>query len=112
MGALGQAMAASARVRGVELRLGCRVSSIDSVDGRAAGVTLASGEQLRAALVVSSADPVTTFKGLVGFRHMETGMARRVSQVRCEASPPGCTWRWTACRALPASTARGWASAW
>ena len=84
MGALGQAMAASARVRGVELRLGCRVSSIDSVDGRAAGVTLASGEQLRAALVVSSADPVTTFKGLVGFRHMETGMARRVSQVRCE----------------------------
>jgi phytoene dehydrogenase-like protein len=83
MGALGEALAASARARGVEIRLGSRVTSIDMFNGRAVGVTLASGEQLRAALVVSNADPVTTFENLVGFRNMETGMARRVSQVRC-----------------------------
>ena len=83
MGALGEAMAASARARGAELRMGSRVSSIDMFNGRAGGVTLASGEQLRAQVVVSSADPVTTFEKLVGFRNMETGMARRVSQVRC-----------------------------
>ena len=82
MGALGEAMAASARARGVSLRLGSRVNSIDMFNGRAVGVTLASGEQLRAPVVVSNADPVTTLEKLVGFRNMETGMARRVSQVR------------------------------
>lgn len=83
MGALGQALAASAAARGVELRTGCRVTSVDLFNGRAGGVTLASGEQLRASLVVSGADPVTTFEQLVGYRNMETGMARRASQVRC-----------------------------
>ena len=83
MGALGDAMAASARSRGVELRLGARVSTIDMINGRAAGVTLEAGEQFRAPVVVSNADPVTTFEKLVGFRNMETGMARRVSQLRC-----------------------------
>jgi phytoene dehydrogenase-like protein len=67
----------------VELRTGARVRSIDMFNGRAVGVTLASGEQLRAGVVVSNADPVTTFEKLVGFRNMETGMARRVSQLRC-----------------------------
>lgn len=84
MGALGEAMAASARARGVELRLGSRVRSIDMFNGQVTGVTLASGGQLRAPVVVSNADPVTTFEKLVGFRNMETGMARRVSQIRCD----------------------------
>ena len=44
--------------------------------------SLASGERLGAQVVVSAADPVTTFSRLVGYRNMETGMARRVSQVR------------------------------
>ena len=83
MGALAQALAASARARGVELRLGARVTSIDMFNGRAGGVSLASGEQFRAAVVVSGADPVTTYGTLVGLRNMETGMARRVSQIRC-----------------------------
>ncbi len=86
MGALGEALAASARARGVTLRLGSRVASIDMFNGRAGGVTLASGEQLRAAVVVSNADPVTTFEQLVGYRNMETGMARRVSHVRCSGA--------------------------
>jgi len=32
--------------------------------------------------VMSSADPVTTFKSLLGYRHIETGMARRVEHYR------------------------------
>jgi len=86
MGALGDALAASARSRGVEIRLGAPVAGIDMRDGRAVGVTLESGEQLGAQVVVSAADPVTTFSRLVGYRNMETGMARRVSQVRCEGN--------------------------
>lgn len=82
VGALGQALAASAAAAGVTVRLGTRVSSIDTEGGRAVGVTLEGGEQLKAPLVVSSADPVTTFENLVGYRNIETGMARRVSQIR------------------------------
>ena len=83
MGSVGEALAASARSRGVEILLGSPVAGIDMCNGRAVGVTLASGEQLGAQVVVSAADPVTTFSRLVGYRNMETGMARRVSQVRC-----------------------------
>lgn len=86
MGALGEAMAASARARGVEVRLGTRVASIDMSGGRAGGVTLASGEQLAASIVVSNADPISTLENLVGYRNMETGMARRVSQIRCRGA--------------------------
>jgi phytoene dehydrogenase-like protein len=82
MGVLGQAMAASARAAGADVRTGARVERIDIDAGRAVGVTLAGGEQLRAANVVSNADPVTTFERLVGFRNLETGMVRRVSQIR------------------------------
>jgi phytoene dehydrogenase-like protein len=86
MGSVGEALAASARARGVEILLGTKVAGIDTSHGRAVGVTLASGEQLQAQVVVSSADPATTFARLVGFRNMETGMARRVSQVRSAGS--------------------------
>jgi phytoene dehydrogenase-like protein len=86
MGALGAAMANAARSMGVEIRLGARVSGIDMYNGRAGGVTLVSGEQLKAALVVSNADPVTTLATLVGYRNMETGMARRISQIRCRGT--------------------------
>jgi phytoene dehydrogenase-like protein len=82
MGALGEAMAASARAAGAQIRTGTRVESIDLVAGRAVGVTLGGGEQLRAPIVVSNADPVTTFERLVGFRNLETGTVRRVSQIR------------------------------
>ena len=85
MGALGEAMAASARAAGAEIRTGARVASIDQEAGRVSGVTLVDGEQLRAQVVVSNADPVSTFEKLVGYRNIETGVARRVSQVRCKS---------------------------
>ena len=53
--------------------------------GRAVGVTLVGGERLRAGTVVSNVDPVTTFEGLVGYRNVETGTARRVAQIRCKS---------------------------
>ncbi len=82
MGSLGAAMAASARAAGVAIRTGARVARIDTHAGRATGVTLEDGEQLRAGVVVSNADPVTTFERLVGYDQVETGVARRVSQIR------------------------------
>jgi 3-phenylpropionate/trans-cinnamate dioxygenase ferredoxin reductase subunit len=40
------------RSRGVEIRLGCRLASIDGDDSRATGITLASGERIAADLVL------------------------------------------------------------
>ena len=82
MGALGAAMADATRAAGVEIRTGCPVEKINLVDGRAVGVTLRDGEVIDAPLVVSNADPVTTFEKLVGYRNVETGLVRRVSQIR------------------------------
>ncbi len=40
------------RARGVDIRLGCRLASIDGDDSRATGITLASGEHIAADLVL------------------------------------------------------------
>ncbi len=82
MGALGAAVADAAIALGVEIRTSCAVEKINLRDGRATGVTLVGGESIEAPLVVSSADPVTTFEKLVGYRNVETGLVRRVSQIR------------------------------
>jgi phytoene dehydrogenase-like protein len=65
MGALADALTASARAMGAELRLDSDVVSIDSEGGAARGVTLASGEHLEAEIVLSDVDPRTTLLELV-----------------------------------------------
>jgi phytoene dehydrogenase-like protein len=45
-------------------------------------VVLASGEEILAGNVISSADPKTTFLGLLGSEHLDAGFVRRVAQVR------------------------------
>ena len=82
MGSVTDALAAVARSHGVELRTGCEVSEIRVEDGKAVGVTLASGEALDAPIVVSGADPRRTFLDLLGARHLEAGFAARVSHFR------------------------------
>ncbi|HXN79643.1 MAG TPA: NAD(P)/FAD-dependent oxidoreductase, partial [Steroidobacteraceae bacterium] len=47
-----------------------------------AGVLLASGEEITATTVVSSADPKVTFLKLLGSEHLDAGFVRRVAQVR------------------------------
>jgi phytoene dehydrogenase-like protein len=59
-GALARALEASARASGVEVRTGADVVEIRSRDGRVEGVTLAGGEEIDAAVVVSAADPKRT----------------------------------------------------
>ncbi len=64
---------------GVEIRGGARVERIVVRDGRVAGVVLASGEEIAAALVVSGADPRRTLLELVepGWLDPETMRAVR-----------------------------------
>jgi len=66
MGAITQALASAARERGVAVRTGAPVKSIELDDaGRIAGVRLRSGEVVPADLVVSNATPRRTFLELL-----------------------------------------------
>jgi phytoene dehydrogenase-like protein len=65
IGALTAALAASARSFGAEIRTDARVAEISVSDGAVTGIGLASGEEIGAPLVISNADPRTTFLELV-----------------------------------------------
>jgi phytoene dehydrogenase-like protein len=65
MGAVSEALASAARGHGAEIRVNAPVERIVVRDGRATGVVLASGDELRARSVVSSAHPQVTFSQLV-----------------------------------------------
>jgi len=61
MGAISEAMAASARSRGAVIRTNATVEKILVRHGRAHGVVLQSGEQIEASIVASNLDPRRTF---------------------------------------------------
>ena len=82
LGALSNALAAAARAAGVTIRTAAAVRRIRIERDRAVGVILESGESLSAGLVVSNADPKTTFLGLLGAEHLDTGFVRRVAHLR------------------------------
>lgn len=91
MGAVGEALAAAAKANGVELRTNARVGRIILDLDRVTGVALVDAdgneeEIIEAATVVSNADPKTTFEKLIGFKNIETGVARRVSNIRMKGN--------------------------
>jgi glycine/D-amino acid oxidase-like deaminating enzyme len=55
-----------AAAAGVQVRTNTRVASIDTCGGRVSGVTLTSGEQLQADVVVSNADVPSTYALMAG----------------------------------------------
>jgi phytoene dehydrogenase-like protein len=82
MGAIAEALAGSARAAGAKIRTGARVRSIDVAGGRVRGVTLASGEELRAPTVVSGAHPQATVLELVGAEHFPDDVAADMRRYR------------------------------
>ena len=82
MGKVTAALAAAARGAGAEIRTGAMVQRILVERDRAAGVVLASGEEVRARGVVSNADPKRTFLELLGAEHLDAGFVRRVDNIR------------------------------
>src|SRR6202789_835744 len=66
MGAISEAIAASARASGAQIRTEAEVASIDIEGERVVGVTLASGEVLRAPIVASGAHPKNTILDMAG----------------------------------------------
>jgi phytoene dehydrogenase-like protein len=82
MAELGSAMARAVEAQGVTLRCDARVTRILVEDERAVGVTLAGGEEIRAARVVSCIAPKTTLLDLVGPRHLDAGLYTRARHLK------------------------------
>jgi phytoene dehydrogenase-like protein len=82
MGGVSEAIASAARAAGAEIEVNADVTAIDVTGGRACGVTLADGRQLRAKAVVSAVHPVTTFLTLVGEQHLPAELAEGIRNFR------------------------------
>ncbi len=82
LGAVSDALARAATAAGAVIRTGSPVARILVRGDHAAGVVLASGEEIASRTVLSSADPKATFLRLLGAEHLDAGFVRRVSQVR------------------------------
>jgi phytoene dehydrogenase-like protein len=77
------ALASAARAAGAEVRMGAGVERVLVEAGRATGVVLADGEEIRASRVVSNADPRTTMLDLVGPALLDPDVVRSFAHVRC-----------------------------
>src|SRR3954453_1514467 len=64
-GGFTQVLARAASAFGAEIRVGASVTAVVTENGRAVGVALEDGTELRAPVVVSALDPQRTFLDLV-----------------------------------------------
>ena len=69
-GAISNAIADAAREAGVEIRTEASIASIMLKNGRATGVVLENGDEIRANIVSSSVDPRLTFMKMIGEQHL------------------------------------------
>ena len=82
MGAITEAIAASARDFDAEILVDAPVERVLVKQGRATGVMLESGDAIRAEVVLSNADPKRTFLGLVGTEHLAADFVRDIAAIR------------------------------
>jgi phytoene dehydrogenase-like protein len=86
MGAVSEAIAASARAKGVEIRVSAPVAKVLVRDGRARGVVLESGEEIAAATVASNLDPKLTFLRLLDPKDLDAEFVRAIRNFRIEGT--------------------------
>ena len=82
MGSVSGALASAAQQHGVNIRTSAAVRKVLLQGDRVCGVELQDGERIDAGMVVSSADPKTTFLKLVGARNLEAGFVRKIHNYR------------------------------
>ncbi len=88
MGAITEAMAASCRDSGVDIRTGHGVKQINLVNGQACGVTLDDDSVIEASIVVSNADPKRTYLSLLSPGDLDDGFLHKVEGIKM-AGPCG-----------------------
>jgi len=82
MGAISEAIAASARSAGAVIRTNAEVASIDIAGERVIGVTLTDGERLQAPVVASGAHPKTTMLDLAGPENLPEAVTAEIRRYR------------------------------
>jgi phytoene dehydrogenase-like protein len=82
MGAVSTAIRRSAEAFGAEIRTSAPVASVLVRDGRVEGAALASGEELRAPVVVTSLHPKRAFLEHVGAAHLPDDFVRDIERWR------------------------------
>jgi phytoene dehydrogenase-like protein len=85
-GAISNAIAGAARELGVEIRTEAPVAKILMNDGRAKGVVLDNGDEIRCDVVSSSLDPRLTFIKLVGKEHLPADFVEDVNRYKFRGS--------------------------
>lgn len=83
MGRLTEAMAEAAREAGCEIRCDVEVERVLTFGGRARGVRLSSGEEIRSTRVLSNADPKRTFLTLCERVDLPGDFVDRIEAYRC-----------------------------
>jgi len=85
MGAITQAMAKSARARGVEIRTEAEVTGALMNNGRIEGVRLGNGEEIRARSVIANCHPQILFGQIIDLADLPRDFSRRISGYRSES---------------------------
>ncbi|MEA9586499.1 NAD(P)/FAD-dependent oxidoreductase [Xanthomonas sp. WHRI 10064A] len=83
MGAITQAMAASAREYGAQIRTGCAVDQVLVEQGHAVGVMTVDGETLRARAVVANVNPKLLYQRLMRAEDVPEATRERIVHYRC-----------------------------
>ncbi len=86
MGRISFAMAASAEAHGVLIRTNAPVAKILIHNGRAEGVRLENGEELRAHAILSNADPKRTFLQLCADAELDKDFLKRISRFKTDSA--------------------------
>ncbi|MBO0790795.1 MAG: NAD(P)/FAD-dependent oxidoreductase, partial [Ktedonobacteraceae bacterium] len=86
MGRISFALAASAEAHGAIIRTESPVAKILAHNGRAEGVRLENGEELRARAVLSNADPKRTFLNLCAEADLDKDFLKRIAQFKTDSA--------------------------
>ncbi|HEX4425045.1 MAG TPA: NAD(P)/FAD-dependent oxidoreductase [Terriglobales bacterium] len=84
MGAISEALAAEGRKLGVEIRTSSSVAQIDVKNGRARGVILDDGTEIRGRIVLSNADPKRTFLGMLSAKELPEEFLRAIRGIKMD----------------------------
>jgi phytoene dehydrogenase-like protein len=85
-GGVSEAIAAAARRLGAEIMLEAPVARVLTTGGRATGVVLENGDELRARVVISSLDPRRTFLSLVERGDLPDDFAAAIGRFKARGS--------------------------
>ncbi len=85
-GQVSNALASAARSHGAEILCNAGVERVRVEGGRAVGVVLANGDEVRARDVLSSLDPRRTFLGVVGAEHFDDEFIGQINRFKMRGS--------------------------